>query len=286
VARKAKTSEPPPLADPTCLASLETGHKLMAERIGDPYIAAFELTKALASGEVPFWTRRRETGYKPEPGSSAFWADSELRWAAEEDLHPERRALRGLRVSLCRLAKAGGRLFEPSIRTFFLRLSDVDRICPPKNPEPKVSVKPLPSPKRKPKPTLPPQPPLSADDIVAAFLQAQRLEKERELQEQQAALAKAAAEPLGAEKQVREYPGRQPDLVWRKFIAPEMNATVDTKGAYESFDKAVEAVVSLLGHSKSRLERLKLKAPRRRRIRIRVKADYQHWWLSGGKKDV
>lgn len=70
---------PPPLDDPRW-RPLTAEHKRLAERDGDLYLAALDLTKELASGKLRYMRRQRATGWKRELGSPDFWTDYELRY--------------------------------------------------------------------------------------------------------------------------------------------------------------------------------------------------------------
>jgi hypothetical protein len=50
----------------------------VAERIGDPSLAAFDLTQALASGKLHCQWRRVKTGWKRELTPTVWWADWEF----------------------------------------------------------------------------------------------------------------------------------------------------------------------------------------------------------------
>jgi hypothetical protein len=138
VARKAKTL---PLDDDLRWQPFEAMHRQLMERIGDPHLAAFDLTEALTS-KVRSSRRRRETGYKRELTPFAWWVDYELRWWAKETLSPKHRALSGFNVCPREPGKKGAPyLLTLGVASFFLWGPDYDARWPPQNPETEVGAK-------------------------------------------------------------------------------------------------------------------------------------------------
>jgi hypothetical protein len=115
-------------------------HKWLAERIGDPSLAAFDLTQALASGKLHCQWRRVKTGWTRELTPTVWWADWEFCYLGDLGLCWRRRGSQGITAQ--------------GVVRFFLWQPDIDKLWPPlaaktQEPEPEIDERGKPGPRIK-----------------------------------------------------------------------------------------------------------------------------------------